>query len=167
MTLHNHEAVGSTKERTFKQLVLTATRNSAFRYLLFGGLSFLVDFGLLVLFREAFRWNLALASATAFLLSFAFSFTVQKLFAFKSGHRTHVSLVRYAILVAGNTIATVIIVQLLSLTGLGYGGAKVVSTAATTLWNYFLYRHWVFGGKRPPLTKPGVEDNRKDFVNNV
>lgn len=167
MTLHNHEATGSTKERTLKQVVLTTTKHSAFRYLLFGGLSFLVDFGLLVLFREVFRWNLSLAAATAFLLSFAFSFTVQKLFAFESGHRTHVSLVRYVILVGANTVATVLIVQLLSLTGLGYGGAKVVSTAATTLWNYFLYRHWVFGGKRPPLNKPGVEDNRKDFINNV
>lgn len=167
MTLHNHEAIVSVQERSLKKVLGQTIRHSAFRYLLFGGLSFLVDFGLLVLFREVFRWNLPVAAASAFLLSFAFSFTVQKVFAFESSHRTHVSLVRYILLVGANTVATVLIVQLLSLTGLGYGGAKVASTAATTLWNYFLYKHWVFGGKRPPGNNPALKETRKDFIKNV
>jgi putative flippase GtrA len=164
--MHNHQRDSTVRERKTAQTLRLAINHSAFRYLFFGGLSFLVDFGLLVLFREVFRWDLSVAAATAFLLSFAFSYTVQKLFAFESAHRTHVSLGRYTLLVAANTIATVVIVQLLSLTGLGYGGAKVVSTAATTVWNYFLYKHWVFGGKQPPREHV-EEDNRKDPINNV
>lgn len=164
--MHSHQQDRNVGEQKANQTLRRAINHSAFRYLFFGGLSFLVDLGLLVLFREVFQWNLPVATATAFLLSFAFSFTVQKLFAFDSAHRTHVSLGRYTLLVGANTIATVVIVQLLSLTGLGYGGAKVVSTAATTVWNYFLYKHWVFGGKQP--SRDHVEENnRKDPIHNV
>lgn len=164
--MHSHQQERNVGEQKANQTLRRAINHSAFRYLFFGGLSFLVDLGLLVLFREVFQWNLPVATATAFLLSFAFSFTVQKLFAFDSAHRTHVSLGRYTLLVGANTIATVVIVQLLSLTGLGYGGAKVVSTAATTVWNYFLYKHWVFGGKQP--SRDHVEENnRKDPIHNV
>lgn len=167
MTMHKHQGETGTRQRRPGHAFRTTINHSAFKYLFFGGLSFLVDFGLLVLFREVFQWNLSVAAAAAFLLSFAFSFTVQKVFAFDSGHRTHVSLGRYALLVGANTVATVVIVQLLSMTGLGYGGAKVVSTAATTVWNYFLYRHWVFGGKQQPLDQPVEENNRKDPIHNV
>lgn len=121
--------------------------HSAVRYLIVGGLSFAVDFGLLVLLREVFHWDVGIASATAFLSSLVFNFLVNRKFSFDSGHRTHVSMIRYGILVVANTLATVLIVQLLTPTVLGYMGGKVISTAAMTVWNYFLYQHWVFGGK--------------------
>lgn len=121
--------------------------HSAVRYLIVGGLSFAVDFGLLVLLREVFHWDVGIASATAFLASLVFNFLVQRKFSFESAHRTHVSMIRYGILVVANTLATVLIVQLLTPTILGYMGGKVVSTAAMTVWNFFLYQHWVFGKK--------------------
>lgn len=121
--------------------------HSAIRYLIVGGLSFAVDFGLLVLLREVFHWDVGIASATAFLTSLVFNFLLQRKFSFESTHRTHVSMIRYGLLVAANTAATVLIVQLLTPTPLGYMGGKVISTAAMTIWNYFLYQHWVFGKK--------------------
>lgn len=121
--------------------------HSAVRYLIVGGFSFAVDFGLLVLLREVFHWDVGLASATAFLTSLVFNFLLQRQFSFESAHRTHVSMIRYGLLVVANTVATVLIVQLLTPTPLGYVGGKVISTAAMTVWNYFLYQHWVFGKK--------------------
>ena len=121
--------------------------HSAVRYLIVGGLSFAVDFGLLVLLREVFHWDVGVASATAFLTSLVFNFLVQRKFSFESAHRTHVSMIRYGLLVVANTLATVLIVQWLTPTVLGYMGGKVISTAAMTVWNYFLYQHWVFGKK--------------------
>lgn len=121
--------------------------HSAVRYLIVGGLSFAVDFGLLVLLHEVFHWEVGIASATAFLSSLVFNFLVQRKFSFESTHRTHVSMIRYGILVVANTLATVLIVQLLTPTVLGYMGGKVISTAAMTVWNFFLYQHWVFGKK--------------------
>lgn len=119
--------------------------HTAVRYLIVGGLSFAVDFCLLVLLREVFHWAVGIASATAFLTSLVFNFLVQRKFSFGSTHRTHVSIIRYGLLVVANTVATVLIVQLLTPTLLGYMGGKVISTAAMTVWNYFLYQHWVFG----------------------
>lgn len=120
-------------------------RNSAVRYLIVGGLSFLVDFGLLVLLHQVLGWTVGVATAIAFLSSLVFNFAVQRKVSFESGHKTHVSMIRYAFLVAANTVASVIVVELLTPTALGYMGGKVISTAAMTVWNYFLYRHWVFG----------------------
>ncbi|HET9348764.1 MAG TPA: GtrA family protein, partial [Arthrobacter sp.] len=96
---------------------------------------------------EVFHWEVGIASATAFLSSLVFNFLVQRKFSFESTHRTHVSMIRYGILVVANTLATVLIVQLLTPTVLGYMGGKVISTAAMTVWNFFLYQHWVFGKK--------------------
>lgn len=117
---------------------------SVFRYLTAGVLAFLVDFGLLFLFREVFGWPTAVAAAVAFLVSFAFTYTIQRTLGFMS-HAPHGrALVRYTILVAINTVATAAIVTLLDQTAAGWGIGKVVATAATTIWNYFAYRWWVF-----------------------
>lgn len=133
--------------------------HSAVRYLIVGGLSFAVDFGLLVLLHEGLHWDVGIASATAFLSSLIFNFAVQRKFSFGSAHKTHVSMIRYGILVVANTAATVLIVQLLTPTVLGYMGGKVTSTAAMTVWNFFLYQHWVFG-KKPTRRGPHEHKHR-------
>lgn len=118
---------------------------SAVRYLIVGGLSFGVDFGLLVLLHQVFGWAVGVSTAAAFLLSLIFNFVVQRKVSFGAHHKTHVSIVRYLVLVVANTVASVVIVELLAPTALGYMGGKVIATAAMTVWNFFLYRHWVFG----------------------
>lgn len=123
-----------------KQLV----KNSALRYLMTGGIAFLLDFGLLALFHETFGWEVWLATGLAFVITFAFNFTAQKLFTFSSTRQTSSSLIRFTLLVAFNTVATVAIVTVLSLTPAGWVGGKIVATVVTTIWNYFIYRYWVF-----------------------
>jgi len=120
------------------------SRNSAVRYLLTGGMAFLLDFGLLALFHEVFGWEVWLATGLAFVITFAFNFTAQKLFTFSSNSQTSSSLIRFTILVAFNTLATVAIVTLVSLTPAGWAIGKIVATFVTTVWNYFIYRYWVF-----------------------
>jgi putative flippase GtrA len=137
-------------KKPLRGLIAGLFRHSAIRYLIVGGLSFAVDFGLLVFLHEVFRWEVGPATATAFLGSLVFNFAVQRKFSFQSAHRTHVSLIRYGLLLAANTLATVVIVQLLTPTFLGYMGGKVISTCAMTVWNYFLYQHWVFGKAQAP-----------------
>jgi putative flippase GtrA len=144
------QAASAAVPKTRRGSLLDFFKHSAVRYLIVGGLSFLVDFGLLVLLHEVFRWQVGIATAAAFLLSLVFNFAVQRQFSFESSHKTHVSIIRYGLLVAANTVASVLIVQLLTPTILGYMGGKVISTAAMTIWNYFLYRHWVFGHTTAP-----------------
>lgn len=124
------------------------SRNSALRYLLAGGLAFLVDLGLLALFRELFGWETWLAAATAFILSFAFTYTIQRYFTFGSKSPHGVAILKYTTLVIFNTAATAAVVALIDLTPAGWVTGKVVATAATTVWNYFAYRFWVFADPR-------------------
>lgn len=150
-------AAETTAARRLRRLLKNFLAHSAVRYLIVGGLSFAVDFGLLVLLREVSQWEVGLASATAFLTSLVFNFLVQRKFSFEATHRTHVSMIRYGLLVVANTLATVLIVQWLTPTVLGYMGGKVISTGAMTVWNYFLYQHWVFGKK---ATHHGDHDHK-------
>lgn len=125
--------------------------HSAVRYLVVGGFSFALDLGLLALFKELLGWQLWIATATAFVTSFVFNYTAQRMFSFNSEAPHGRALVKYVILVAFNSAATVVIVGLVDLTPAGWATGKVLSTAATTFWNYFAYKNWVFAhtGQEP------------------
>jgi putative flippase GtrA len=127
----------------------TLVNHSAFRYLLIGGLSFLLDVGLLALFHEILGWPLWLATATAFLSSFVFNYGLQRAFSFGSEGTHTRTLAKYLALLAFNTLATIGIVALVDLTDLGWGTGKIVATVVTTAWNYAAYRYWVFAPARP------------------
>jgi len=122
--------------------------NSAVRYLLAGGVAFLVDFGLLALFHEVFGWPTWIAAGTAFVVSFAFTYTIQRVFSFESQSPHGPALIKYTLLVAVNTVATAIIVALVDQSPLSWAGGKIIATVVTTVWNYFAYRYWVFAGPR-------------------
>lgn len=121
--------------------------HSAVRYLIAGGAAFLVDLGLLTLLRNVFGWPLWLATGAAFLLSFFFTYTVQRIFAFTSSAPHGIAMLKYAALVAFNTAASVVIVASVDWTGAGWVAGKVVATVVMTIWNYFVYRYWVFAGE--------------------
>ncbi|QAY68916.1 GtrA family protein [Xylanimonas protaetiae] len=114
------------------------------RYLVAGGLAFAVDFGFLALLREGLGWPTGVAAAVAFLLSFAFTYSVQRRIGFASRAPHGRALVRYTILVAVNTVVTAAVVALIDQTSAGWGIGKVVATMVTTVSNFFAYRWWVF-----------------------
>lgn len=130
--------------------------HSAVRYLLVGGCAFLFDAGLLALFREVFHWPVWVSAGAAFLLSFFFTYSLQRAFSFQSELPHGQALIRYIVLVAFNTLATMGIVSIIAVTPLGWIGGKVIATALTTVWNYFVYRWWVF----PPAKVESVESAR-------
>lgn len=123
--------------------------HSGFRYLITGGVSFVIDFGLVYLFHVVFSWQVWLATAIAFLTSFVFNYTAQRIFSFSSRAPHGKALLKYGLLVGANTVVTVAIVTALSATVMGWAGGKVVATIATTIGNYFAYRHWVFPAGNP------------------
>lgn len=114
------------------------------RYLLVGGLAFVVDIGLLWLFHEVFGVPLGISTPIAFLLSFALTFVLQRTLTFRTDAGIMGSAVKYTILVAFNTVATTLIVTAGAAVGLPWVWAKVIAVAATTIWNYFGYRYWIF-----------------------
>lgn len=126
-------------------------RNSAFKYLLVGGLSFLLDYGLLYLFHEIIGIRLWISTGISFLASFFFNFTLQKMFAFNSQKGTVASLAMYLLLVIFNAFATVAIVSFLY-SFITWQIAKIVATILTTVWNYLIYKYVIFSN-RPPKIK--------------
>ena len=114
------------------------------RYLAIGGSSFVLDFGLIFLFHDVFGWPVWLASGIAFLTTFVYNYSMQRAFAFTS-HAAHGgALVKYTLLVAVNTVVTVLVVSALNSTIVGWAGGKVMATIITTVGNYFAYRFWIF-----------------------
>jgi putative flippase GtrA len=118
-----------------------------FLYLAVGGVAFVVDLGLLIVGRDALGWPLPVASAAAFWAGLLVSYVMQRFLTFRSQRSSWHSLWRYGVLVAVNSLATVLIIALFDSIGWGYVVGKFVSTALTTLWNYAAYKSWVFAGR--------------------
>lgn len=122
----------------------TVLQHSLFRYLVIGVMSFAVDFGLLVAFYEGIGTPLWFATSAGFWGSLFFNFFLNKIVAFRAARRTHVQLLRYGVLLGVNYVATLALVGGAAAVGLGYEVGKLSAVAAMTLWNYVLYRVWVF-----------------------
>lgn len=118
--------------------------HSAVRYLVVGGGAFLIDVGLLALLHDVFGVALVIATPTAFLLSFAVTFVLQRTFTFSSDAGMASSALKYTSLVAFNTLATTGIVAGIAALGLPWVVGKIVAVGSTTVWNYFAYRYWIF-----------------------
>jgi putative flippase GtrA len=129
-------------------LVPRLWRSSAVRYLMVGAFCFAVDAGLLWVLYDVVRLPLAVATPIAFLASFAVTYTLQRVVAFASEARVAPSVGRYIVLVVANTIATTVIVWGVNTLGAGWLAGKVVAVVATTVWNYFAYRYWVFASPK-------------------
>ncbi|WP_125615978.1 GtrA family protein [Specibacter cremeus] len=118
--------------------------SSAGRYLVIGGSSFVVDLGLLTLFFRVFDWPLWAATGAGFWGSFFYNYFLQRRFSFRTQGSVLGGFAKYSAVLLFNTIATMAIVEFFQFAGAGFVVGKVVSTGLTTIWNYYLYKLWVF-----------------------
>lgn len=122
--------------------------NSVVRYLVVGGLCFLFDVALLWFATSVLGIHLVPATAIAFLASFVVTYSMQRFVAFAADNAVAPSVVRYAILVAANTVVTTGIVWAANEIGWGWLIGKILAVAVTTVTNYFVYRYWVFAAPK-------------------
>lgn len=134
--------------RPFRVTLRRTWANTAVRYLVVGGLAFLIDFGLLALLHEVIRIPLVISTPTAFLTSFALTYLLQRSITFDGRGGWTASAAKYTLLVAFNTVATTAFVTLVGSSDLPWEWGKIIAVASTTIWNYFAYRYWVFAGRR-------------------
>ena len=119
--------------------------SGALRYLVAGGLAFAFNVLLLNVFREVLGFPTSLSALLAFWASFFFTYSLQRMFAFRSQASVRASLFRYSVLVAFNSVVVAFVVTVCyDVLGLGLGSSQLVATAITTVWNYFAYKHWVY-----------------------
>ncbi|CCE76203.1 GtrA family protein [Clavibacter nebraskensis] len=133
-----------------------------FVYLAVGGAAFVVDLGLLIVGRDLLGWPLAAASATSFWAGLVVSYVMQRFLTFRDQRSDWHSLWKYGVLVAVNSLATVLVIELFDRIGLGYIVGKFVSTALTTLWNYAAYRFWVFADRSGDAAGVGASGDAGD-----
>ena len=113
-------------------------------YLAIGGLAVGADVGLLVVLDELVGAPLAVATTAAFLTSVAVNFGLNRVLAGGSSGLLGRQVVRYGLLLGANLVLTVVVVVGAERLGVPYVVAKTLVVAASTLWNYVLYRRWVF-----------------------
>lgn len=115
------------------------------RYLVIGGLSIVIDVGLLFVLHHYAKVSVGPATALAYVVSLLFNFMCNRV-AMSAPGNTDMSrhALRYAILVVANLLITVTVVTGASHAGVPYLWAKVAVVAASTCWNFVLYRRWVF-----------------------
>jgi putative flippase GtrA len=143
-----------------RRVVRYAWQSSMVRFLVIGGTAFVIDLGLLIVGRDVLHLELSLATALAFWISLVFSFLMQKYFAFSSSVSILSSAWKYGLLLAVNSVATVLIVSAFEALGPGYIVGKFVATALVTAWNFFAYKHWVF--RAPAAGEPVAVTPRGD-----
>ncbi|MGW6358444.1 GtrA family protein [Streptomyces sp. NPDC055092] len=114
------------------------------RFLLVGGLCYLIDVGTLVLLHGGLRMPLAAATSLAFVTVLAVNFGLNRAFVFRSGALAGPAFVKYLVLVGLNYSATLATVTGLTALGLPYVAAKTTSTIANAVVNYGAFRWWVF-----------------------
>ncbi len=104
-----------------------------------------VDVALLVVLVEGLAVPVSLATAVAFGTSVVVNFGLNRLLVHGGGSTDLAGHVRrYLLLLGANGVLTVIVVSAAEQAGLPYLPVKLGVVAASTCWNFVLYRRWVF-----------------------
>lgn len=124
-------------------------------YLAVGSLTVVVDVGLLALLREAYGVPLGAATTVAFCSAVLMNFLLNRTAMSSSGSRGWtLHALRYGSLVVANYVITLVVVTTVGhVSARWYLVAKLAVVAASTSWNFLLYRYWVFAPPRPTSSK--------------
>lgn len=137
------------------------------RYVIAGGLSFVLDFGLLALMVSGFGWNAGISAAIAVVIATVFSYLAQKYFTFQSRGKIVGSAIRYLILFGWNTLFTALFVEAFDYYLDLYMVGKILCTAIITLWNYPLMNHWVYSQKDRQKKASGTPNNSESSIEEI
>jgi putative flippase GtrA len=148
------EASSRTTDNRSASVPRLRLQRQLFCYLVVGGLTVVVDIGLLALLHESFGVPLGVATTVAFGTAVVVNFLLNRTAMSSWGSRglTQHAL-RYGALVVANYVITLAVVTTAGHVGDRYLVAKVVVVAVSTSWNFLLYRHWVFTPPRPTSSK--------------
>jgi len=115
------------------------------RFLLVGGVSYVVDLGALLALPHPLGLSLPTATTGAYLVAFVFTFTLNRLWVFGAGEQpVGGQMVRYLVLVGVNYLLTLVLVLGLVRLGVPVAVAKTVSVGLIAVLNFVAYRRFVF-----------------------
>lgn len=114
------------------------------RFLVTGGLSFLVDLGIFAAAHYWLRLSVPAATTLAYVTSFAVNFLLNRRWVFRAAGQASRQLVRYLVLVAVNYVLTLVLMLVTVGVGVEPLVAKALTTALIASMNFVVYRAWVF-----------------------
>jgi putative flippase GtrA len=124
---------------------LPAYNHPFFRYLVVGGSTFLLDFGILYLLHGVCNLNLGASTSVAYWLSISYNFFLNRYWTFshkeKESLKKHVS--GYFILLIANYLFTVAFVSIVG-EHINYIAAKALAVAIQMTWTYYIYKRYIF-----------------------
>lgn len=126
--------------------------HSFVRYVIVGLISVGVDYGVLLVAYRALDVDLAVATTTGFVVGLIVNFLLNKFWSFNTSHdkqQTARQAVLVGLLVVFNLIVTNLVVIYLEKINIGPEISKVITTGMITLWNYVLYKKYIFKEPEP------------------
>jgi putative flippase GtrA len=123
------------KRARIKALTLFLYRHHFVRYLLVGGTTFVLDFGILYTLHGVMKLNLAASTSVAYWISISYNFVLNRYWTFDS--REKESLARHI-----GTYGSLLLVNYLFT--VSYIIAKLISLAITMTWTYPVYKRYIF-----------------------
>jgi putative flippase GtrA len=115
------------------------------RYIVVGGLTFAIDFSLLVILHITFGINLLVAATISYWSSIAFNFLINRAWTFSITETSvgkHV--VFYLTLLAVNYTFSILFIAMGTRLGVNFAIAKIIATGFQTIWTYIAYKKYVF-----------------------
>ncbi len=128
------------------------------KFLVVGGIGFVVDFGTLTLLKELFQTPTLVANTISFTMAVVSNFTLNRYWTYPDSRQKKLSsqLGQFAIvsivgLVINNSLLWLleapfdnVLATIEIAVGKGYIPAKMVATVIVLFWNFFINRYWTY-----------------------
>jgi putative flippase GtrA len=119
-------------------------RHPLVKYISIGGLCFVIDAGLLWFCTGVLGWDVWLGATIGYWTGVLVNFTLNRTVMAREGGNLLRQTTRYGILLGFNYLVTLAFLHLTAMLGMPVVAGKTVIVAASTCWNYLLYRFWIF-----------------------
>ena len=138
------------------------SRDQFAKYVVVGGSGFVLDMLTLIGFKEYLMISATMAVIINQLLVLSYNFTLNKYWSFSSRKMGHRQAIRYATLAGFNYLFSAILMYIFSdRIGFDYRLVRICSIAIMVLWNFMLYKHWVYQEIFDPI-KREVKDQKQN-----
>lgn len=124
---------------------LWSVRHQFIKYFIVGISGVVLDISTLVFFKEFFGLSATVAVVFNQMLMLTYNFFLNKYWTFGNREMPHSQIFRYLVLVGLNYLFSVAMMYLFNhIYEFDYRLVRICTIAVMVLWNFFLYKYWVY-----------------------
>lgn len=133
-----------------KETTMFLYRHHFVRYLLVGGTTFVIDFGLLFTLHGKLGFGIAASTSVAYWTSIIYNFVLNRYWTFDAWEKQSLQhhITSYLLLLIINYLFAVTFVSFMS-THINYIYAKAIAVIIQMIWTYPVYKKYIFVKKEP------------------